>query len=504
MVAYYRHSGRSTPMGLPLTVVGGTAAAAMLGVVYTYLTVWIPFIYVLFLVTIGFGFSLGWVTFFLAKAGKVRSTGATALAGLFVGLVGLFVAWAVDMPARLGRAGVEGVDFTLHPSAVLSYIGQLLETGSWTIGPWQPTGFFLGVVWLIEAGIIVFFAMGIPGSSMGSSMFCEACDTWGEKENVPHRLSADRAEELVGRLQAGDFAVLSRTPRAGMEAAAYLKLRLHRCAGCTDSNYLTLLGVTKTKDEKGKESESENEILELLKVPSAAVEEIRRAGREVDPKAAPDAGEAGQPASAGTQDGSIGADDEHATASFPIVSFLGSIFIAITLMVLVARGVPGWDVNPYAIDWTTFSPPGGGFSVEFPGTPTLTTEKMEAEGQAPQATIFLYQTGVAHKGVYAVGYLEFKEEELPTDDSAGLLSRIAEDFFQGMEGKLVKKEDSELNGHPGWTAMYRGEEDATTKACAYITKSRVYLLFLVQPTEGFDEAMASRVLDSFALKDGQK
>lgn len=73
----YRHSGKFNPAG----VIAAPAAAVLgvpLGLAYAYLLHWIPFIYINFFLTLGYGFAFGWVTTRVLKATQVRNVPVAA------------------------------------------------------------------------------------------------------------------------------------------------------------------------------------------------------------------------------------------------------------------------------------------------------------------------------------------------------------------------------------------------------------------------------------------
>lgn len=74
MAQFYRHSGIVPLPGLIQTSLAGLGSALSLGVVYGYASAWMPFIYLNFIMTAGFGFVVAWLINRAARAGRIRNT----------------------------------------------------------------------------------------------------------------------------------------------------------------------------------------------------------------------------------------------------------------------------------------------------------------------------------------------------------------------------------------------------------------------------------------------
>ena len=123
----YRHSGAVPLTGLLRAVATGLVVAGVLGVVYSYLVVYIPIIYINFLVTCVFGLAIGWSVGRAAKSGKIQNTFLVGWLGFVFGLAGLYVAWGADLIARIG---LEAGPWAFHPRVLLSYVQWFYENGA--------------------------------------------------------------------------------------------------------------------------------------------------------------------------------------------------------------------------------------------------------------------------------------------------------------------------------------------------------------------------------------
>lgn len=290
MPEFYKHSGAISIGGLLGGAILGLAAAAGLSIIYSYAIVWIPLIYVNFLLTAGYGIAIGVAVYYAARIGKVRNNAIVAVIGLLCGIVGVYYAWAFDMVARNGDS------FTMDPAEIWQYVLAFNEQGAWTIGrnaQQNVTGIFLWIVWFAEAAVIIGAASFMPYFLMSESVFCETCDVWAKNEEGVRKLALDRADEVTARVLAGDVAALRDIPMATDDKQC-VRLDLQYCEHCGESNYLSVSRLVTTKNKKGEESTETTELLKHLRIAAADVPHVREAGSPpASPFQPPDAASTG-------------------------------------------------------------------------------------------------------------------------------------------------------------------------------------------------------------------
>ncbi|RZK26574.1 MAG: hypothetical protein EOO63_14520 [Hymenobacter sp.] len=76
MSPYYQPSNKMPLAGTLALLAGGVAAALVLALVYIYAVWYIPFIYINFILCLGFGLLLGAALAALARLGKLRNPAA--------------------------------------------------------------------------------------------------------------------------------------------------------------------------------------------------------------------------------------------------------------------------------------------------------------------------------------------------------------------------------------------------------------------------------------------
>jgi len=195
---YYKHSGKFSVGGLLLGVILSVIAAVILSFIYSYIIYYLPFVYLNFLVCIGFSIAVGFTTGKLLELGKVRSNLIVAFAGFLVGLISLYSAWAVSIHALLNRANdpISLPEVFMSPLGVWETILSINETGIWSIKGATPTGIFLWIIWGIEALIIIGGSVFLSVGVSSGNVFCERCSAWCEMTKSIFLTSSDEPSNL--------------------------------------------------------------------------------------------------------------------------------------------------------------------------------------------------------------------------------------------------------------------------------------------------------------------
>lgn len=219
MQNYYSPSGRFSPISFLYFLVATFVALPILATIYSYAIWYIPFPYINFFLTAGFGFGVGLLFNIVVNRGKVRNNIMATAFGLVGGLFAYYFHWAVwiDLVLNMGdtigsnRIGitVSNIDIfqvlglAMNPESLFEIIMKVQEVGTWGIKGSTVSGTFLVVIWAIEA--LVFFALTllIP-SGASSKPFCEHSDKWfEEKELAPLSFITDPAN-LIALLESNN------------------------------------------------------------------------------------------------------------------------------------------------------------------------------------------------------------------------------------------------------------------------------------------------------------
>ena len=209
---FYRHSGKFGVHGPLLAILAALIVGYPLGIVYAYLVKWIPFIYLNFFITVGYGLAFGFMTVPLLKFAKVRSGIIALLTGLIVGLCAWYFNWngflhamAKEPPALISAAQL---------SRLMKY---LYENGSWGIGfssNSPVTGIVLAIVWVVEAGVIIGASTLLAFAAVANTPFSERDNCWLDEEKTIEKLDAFVLPDQIAAFKAGNIARSKKPARA--------------------------------------------------------------------------------------------------------------------------------------------------------------------------------------------------------------------------------------------------------------------------------------------------
>ena len=251
-VETYRHSGGIGALGIPLMCLGGGLTTVTLGVAYAYALAWIPFVYVSFLLTAGFGALVGLVVGICAKLGKVRNPLVAGIIGVFCAILGLYVAWAFDALARFGSDEIPGPMFA--PDLLVEYIKYFYEEGFWGIGRANATvsGMFLAAIWAAEAIVLIGLAWLFSSGFISTHPFCENCQTWTNQSEGIAKINPPHGDvSVIEQLCDGQIDAISKFKLCDPEAADYIRIDTAICPTCTESNFVSVYVVETTQDKDG-------------------------------------------------------------------------------------------------------------------------------------------------------------------------------------------------------------------------------------------------------------
>jgi len=290
MSLYYKPSNKMPIGGVLLFLLGGVLTSAVLALVYIYAIWYIPFVYINFFLCVGFGLVLGGVLMMLARAGKLRSPIGVSMLALLVGLVAVYLEWSVyltllfnsettgtgrDADTSTSFSAALFADVLMHPGAMWEAIGKINETGTWSLKGATPSGIFLGIIWVIELGIILGGAY-LLARSQATEPFSEVANEWADEETLPHPIGfAHDAAQTRTALETGQYHAL--TPHvAQSDIDPFARLKLHRAPNDINCQYLTLENVTTKVDDKGKATQSTDTVVQYLAISPVAYEELKK------------------------------------------------------------------------------------------------------------------------------------------------------------------------------------------------------------------------------------
>lgn len=227
----YQYSGRITVHGLLMGLVFGIASACILGCAYGYVTVWVPFMYVNFLATIGLGWGTGLAAAKGARMGKLQSHMIYLFIGLIVGLAAEYFNWVWWIFALSRQEHL-----LFNPVHIVQVARVVLQDGTWGMSEDVPVfGIPLLCVWVVEAGIIIGTAVATCVHGLKSYICCPQCEHWIETPEMTFSFTGPEIiESVVSRLRKLEFScfddmqILTETPYPD----AFYNLDLFACPSC--------------------------------------------------------------------------------------------------------------------------------------------------------------------------------------------------------------------------------------------------------------------------------
>ncbi len=254
----YSHSGVIPIGGALLCLVGSALVTAITAVIYALIIRYIPFVYLNFLATLGFGFVMGVAVMIFAQLGKIRSKTFVHFAWLITLLFGMYVYWGASVWTRDGlQVGLSAFD----PQVIWDFGERLFEKGTWGIfGNAAVTGWFLVAFWVAEVGVLGWTSYSTALSEVDQP-FCETCNEWTEIEKGVALFQATGSEPEWDNLKLGDYSALNRIPLLTSSLSEYVRLDVAACPKCINSNFLIVQQVHSKVDSDGDESTTETRLL---------------------------------------------------------------------------------------------------------------------------------------------------------------------------------------------------------------------------------------------------
>jgi hypothetical protein len=279
---YYKPSGKFTLSGVALGFIGGLINGLVLAFLYSYIISYIPFVYLNFLCTIGYGLLLGFIVGSIMRWGKVRNTFVGAGIALIVALISLYFSWAVWMSVLLGKADVHigALEFAQQPGLLWDAINEVSEVGAWSIRGLKVSGGPLYFIWGCEAVIILGTTVAAAVAVLTTTPFCEACQSWCHETKELMLVGDADAGALKRRMEAKDFDYLKSLGIKEGDQPDWVRIDLHDCPRCGQTNTLNVLREHLTIDKKGKRGKKSAGVVNNLLLSKSEVFRLRQLSQE--------------------------------------------------------------------------------------------------------------------------------------------------------------------------------------------------------------------------------
>lgn len=191
---YYKESGIASPISIFLVMISSFFSIILLSFFYSLGIAHLPIIYFNFLLAIGFGFSISFVSRIFTIIFKLRNRKKTIIITIILAIIAIYLQWV----SYLFIISFNHIDFNLfikntglflhifsRPDLVLIEIININRIGLWGIGTSgiNIRGIVLWLIWIVEAGIIVFIAWN-NFRQFNILPFSEKDSKWFKKEVI--------------------------------------------------------------------------------------------------------------------------------------------------------------------------------------------------------------------------------------------------------------------------------------------------------------------------------
>ncbi|NUM35633.1 MAG: hypothetical protein HUU50_13890 [Candidatus Brocadiae bacterium] len=259
---FYQLSGKINVMGPALGILFGTLAALPLSFVYAYAVRYIPFIYLNFLISLGYAFATCVAYTIGEKMGHNRSRFFSFLGTLVMTTIALYLAWSAFFFV-LFQHKISYFQLVTDPKTVWLLIEKIIETGWFTLGSTKETvsGTFYMVLLIIEAlGYLWFFVATCVLDK--ASVYCEECSKWVDAVGMPSLISCKLENAMTQTATMGTIPWIDQLELT--KDFPFIVFSMTHCSQCNRLSTLTATKVEMITKQKGKETESEKKETKLF------------------------------------------------------------------------------------------------------------------------------------------------------------------------------------------------------------------------------------------------
>ncbi|MDB9836464.1 hypothetical protein OAC51_06120 [Flavobacteriaceae bacterium] len=255
----YKLSGKAGNLWLTGILIG-PLLAILLSILYSYIVVYNPFIYLTILVYAIYLFCIVLVQKLVVRMAKCRSRASSFKYGALVGVFAVYINWCTFLFVLLQRYedAIPLTEILLNPSEVFHLASSLSVDGWYSLLGFNVSGWFLWLIWIIE--ILGILAAGILGGSvvLHEKVFCENCNRWVEDIDLDLRLSIEDEDKIHSSIK-NDIGLITEIPVVQKDKAAHIKVNIHHCSSCNNLSTVDLDLITLEENDKGEIQENEED-----------------------------------------------------------------------------------------------------------------------------------------------------------------------------------------------------------------------------------------------------
>ena len=255
----YKLSGNSGNI-LLIGLLIGTISAVLISIIYAYINVYNPIVYLTFLVFGGYLTAIGMIQKLVIRIAKCRNSKSASIFGFIFGIFSVYASWCTFLFVSFSKEEipVEFLYFFKEPAYVLEIINNLSKDGYYSMFGIDIKGGFLWFIWIIESAAILLVSVTSGNSIMHEEMFCEGCNRWAEEVDldINNNLSYKDKIKIENSIK-NDINQLLSIPFT--KSSPFIRLNLHHCTKCQNFSTLDVDLITLTTDKEGKIEETKED-----------------------------------------------------------------------------------------------------------------------------------------------------------------------------------------------------------------------------------------------------
>lgn len=259
MNSEYKLSGKSGNIFI-VGLLLGPILVTLLCIVYAYIDVYNPVVYLTLLVFLGLLFGIIITQKIVIKLSKCRSKNSAIVYGLIVGLFGVYSSWCTFLYVMFRKENlpIELLELMSNPSMIYELANTLSVDGYYTLFGMEVKGGFLWLIWIIEAiGIVGAGALG-GLTVMHKEVFCEECNRWAEDIDFNLRLAIEDKETAKKTIETEISNILDYPVYDGANSD-HIKVNLHQCSKCRNTSTIDVDLVFYATNDKGEIKENKED-----------------------------------------------------------------------------------------------------------------------------------------------------------------------------------------------------------------------------------------------------
>ena len=254
---YYKPTGILNILRLPLVILL-IIPIWLVSFLYAGLLHWSPITFLSPLIFGVFALVVGQIIVLGINLAEVQNRGAAKVIGLLFFLASFYFSWANFLTIWLDSYPIR----MLQPNFLWESFQKLITEGAYSTFSFQLNGYFGVIIWILEAILLGFYCVYIASSTVEHDVYCTNCTKWINPIEKFFTFQYSDEKELIKNFKDGAFTFLDESQEIQNDLSSYYQIDASCCNTCANSYYLSLLKVTREKDES--EPETTIESTELM------------------------------------------------------------------------------------------------------------------------------------------------------------------------------------------------------------------------------------------------